>query len=131
MTIEFDSTRSSSGTSLRGYLRTPWSFPETVARLITLSGQQQDGTCGDAYKTSVEFVGTADGRVFTLYDYKGDGQIHIGGAAGLDADRLTESLVAHLADAAPADYEAALNYDDLNGRRHGWRDGAGFNEADR
>lgn len=69
------------GTSLQGYYtpKAGWSFEETVARLTTLSGQNPSEAFDGDGKVTVEFVGTFDGAVFTLYDYYADRRIHIGG----------------------------------------------------
>lgn len=107
------------GTSLRGYFESDYSFEETVARLITLS-RQNAAEAGDGYKVSVAFSGTFDGWVFTLYDWKGGRQLHIGGTARLDVDRLSAELRRLLRTVQPTDYEATSNYDDVP-TTHGWR----------
>lgn len=116
-TLVFDNV-SASGTSLRGYLDgTPWAFEELVARVKALSGVEIIG--GDDDKTSVEFTGVFDGHVFTLYDYKGDRTLHIGGRGGLDVDGLKAVLVAQLAKVAPAAYTARVP-DEWGGWLHGF-----------
>lgn len=96
------------GTGLRGYLdNVPWSFEETVARLKTLSGQEP-GDRADRDKTSVEFNGTFGGKVFTLYDYKGDRTIHIGGNGDLDVASLRDALRRALDGVRPSAYEAEV-----------------------
>lgn len=107
------------GTSLRGYLMErewPWSFEETVARLTALSGQDPAEKAGD--KTSVEFIGQFNGETFTLYDYKGDNCIHIGGGRGTDVGRIRELVRAALEAVPPAPYRAVVTYDET--RAHGW-----------
>ena len=96
----------SCGTGFCGMLETPWSFEETVARLVTASGGEP--TQGDGYKLSVHFVGTFYGQVFTLYDYKGDGQVHIGGRTRLGVERLTHALVETLYSVTPTPYRAVV-----------------------
>tara|TARA_R110002020_G_scaffold397276_1_gene607391 strand:- start:1345 stop:1797 length:453 start_codon:yes stop_codon:yes gene_type:complete len=95
------------------------SFEELVARLITLS-EQDPTTQTDYYKTSVEFVGTYKGEAFTIYDYKGDMQLHIGGTDRLD----TPSLIQHLRDTlytcSPTPYTAQIHYDSHAGEVHEW-----------
>ena len=66
----------------RACYESPWSFEETVARIATASGQPVKSD--DRYKTSVNFVGVFAGQRFTLYDYKEDRTIHIGGSNALD-----------------------------------------------
>lgn len=104
------------GTSLRGYYESPWSFEETVARLITASGQPARSF--DQYKTSVEFRGTFHGHVFTLYDYKEGRTIHIGGADDLDRVGFVKALTAALMLVTPTPYTAAEYYSDKIG--HSW-----------
>lgn len=106
------------GTGFSGtYLATPWSFAETVARL---SGQDPTAFT-DGYKVSVEFSGRFDGQVFTLYDYKGDAEIHIGAAVNgrLDAPGLAAYLARALAAVEPKPFTATVNYDD-DVRQYGW-----------
>ena len=111
-----------SGTYLVGML-TPCNgrmpFQETVARLITLSGQDPT-TQTDEYKTSVEFNGSYNGAMFTLYDYKGDREIHIGGTDALDVAGLRAELDAQLLDAEPTNYVATERYDECDGQTHAY-----------
>lgn len=102
-------------TYLRGYLESPFSFEETVARLITLSGQ--DPTA-DGYKVSVEFVGMFGGQPFTLYDYKEDRKIHIGGNDKLDVEGLAQELLVKLSSVEPTPYRVKEYYDQEQG--HGF-----------
>ena len=96
------------GTHLQGYwYELPYSFEETVARLITVSGQKPGG---GGYKSSFDFYGTYEGKVFTLYDYKGDYRIHIGGRSELELEELREVLTEEIADAEPTPYEAVAEY---------------------
>lgn len=82
------------GTALRGYLDAPYEFEELVDRLVAISDQRPDSP---HEKTTVHFSGTFAGHVFTLYDYKGDRAIHIGGTRHLDVDGLRADLLARLA----------------------------------
>ena len=95
------------GTHLHGYWNPPYSFEETVARLITVSGQKP---VVNGYKTSFDFHGTYEGRVFTLYDYKGDYRIHIGARSAIDLEELTQVLDEEIADAEPTPYEVSTDY---------------------
>lgn len=103
------------GTSLRGYLETPWSFEETIARLLGAGFEMQDG---DGDKLSVEFIGTFNGATFTLYDYKEDREIHIGGCNALKVKALAAALLPVLKAATPQPYTAAEHYDACEG--HHW-----------
>lgn len=109
-------TEIKSGTALRGYYDSPWSFEETVARLITASGQPAQSF--DQYKTSVEFTGYLDGKVFTLYDYKEDREIHIGGENGLNVYLLQELLTAELRKVEPTPYSVKEYYDQMEGHSY-------------
>jgi hypothetical protein len=104
------------GTSFRSYYDSPWTFEETVARLLTLSGQPAKSL--DEYKTSVEFRGTFKGQVFTLYDYKEDRAFHVGGTEALDVVGLAIVLTGYLKDSPPSPYAAREYYNDKTG--HGW-----------
>lgn len=104
------------GTSLQGYLTpVPWTFEETVARLVTLTGQKAQSS--DRYKISVEFIGTFHGRPFTLYDYKSGGNIHIGGDHNLDVAGLRDELIEALGQVQPTPYEARLYYESRGSHR--------------
>ena len=75
--------------ALRGFFdAADGDFEGAVAKLMAL-GAVDDGP-GD--KTTVEFHGTYNGAVFTLYDYRYDGRLHIGGHDGLDVDGLKAAL---------------------------------------
>ena len=115
------------GTSFRGLWNDlPYSFEETVARLITVSGQNPimfeempiSYFTINGYKTSFDFHGTYEGKVFTLYDYKGDYRIHIGGKRGLNLEGLKQFLAEEIADSEPTPYEAVADYHP--GIRHQW-----------
>ena len=117
LTWGIDDAASFYATYLRGYLDSPFSFEETVARLITLSGQDPTADT-DQYKVSVEFVGLFNGHKFSLYDYKEDREIHIGGNDELDVEGLTKALLSGLATVEPTPYQANEYYDQELG--HGW-----------
>lgn len=102
-----------STSSLRGYFHGPWSFEETVARIAAASGQPVQSD--DDYKTSVSFEGTFNGQRFTLYDYKEDREIHVGGSAWLDVDGLCDALKTALANVTPQPYAAPEFYDEKQG----------------
>ena len=98
-------------TGFRSYLDDlPWPFEEAVARILAVSHQPIfDQT--DRCKMSFEARGKFEGSVFTLYDYKADGRVHIGGPADLKVEELKNALRVVLAAAAPAPYEARIHYD--------------------
>jgi hypothetical protein len=104
-------------TWFRGMLPMPWGFEETVARLITLSGQDPTKET-DGYKVSVQFVGRFKGNSFSLYDYKEDRAIHIGGTDALAVGKLADELIKALEDVQPTGY-IAKEYYDIAGR-HSW-----------
>jgi|SRR5882672_4665549 len=104
------------GGSFRDYFKGPWSFEETVARLITASGQVA-ASC-DEHKTSVEFLGRFEGQPFALYDYKEDREIHIGGQDGLNVAGLVKELLSELEAVQPTEYSAQEYYDEKKG--HAW-----------
>jgi hypothetical protein len=104
------------GGHFRDYFKGPWSFEETVARLITASGQPAESS--DQEKSSVDFVGVFEGQRFTLYDYKEDRQIHIGGENELNVAGLIEELTKELASVQPTEYVAREFYNERKG--HQW-----------
>lgn len=104
------------GGSLRGYYESPWSFEETVARLITASGQSGKSRDGD--KTSIQFDGIFNGLPFDLYDYKEDRAIHVGSSREFPVHELTVELTAMLAAVEPTPYSAQEFYDEKKG--HSW-----------
>lgn len=71
------------------------SFEKIVACLYEMSGQpifQQ----GDDYKMIFCVNGTYDGEPFTLYDWKGDRSVHIGGSDRLNVDGLIKELLVRI-----------------------------------
>ena len=116
--IPNDPNASFGGTGFKAYLATPWSFEETIARLLGAGFERLD-VDGDG-KVSIEFIGSFGGQTFTLYDYKGDRALHIGWD-GLDVDGLNAALVALLMTATPVPYTATERYDECDGLTHGWR----------
>lgn len=106
-----------SGTSLLGYYtQSLWSFEETVARLITASGQEIESP--DEYKCSFQFSGFFNGKVFTLYDYKEDRTIHIGGNDPLILLTIQEHITFALLAVEPSFYIAKEYYDQKIGHSY-------------
>lgn len=102
--IEFNSDFDTSGTHLIVYFISPWTFTETVARLITATNQipiQSD-------KTSFHFVGMFNNQIFTIYDYKGDFKLHIGGTNNLDFKGLSSKLIEVLTPVIPTPFTATI-----------------------
>ncbi len=109
------------GTYLRGYLNQlvfGLPFEELVARLVTVSGQNPTELAGGE-KTSVEFFGQFMGEPFTLYDYKGGGELHVGGRDGLDVPALTQALLPLVKDAQPSAFVAKMPHE-YGGASFGW-----------
>jgi len=77
------------GTHLRGFFEAADGDFEGVVAKLTALGAIDDGP-GD--KTTVELTGLFNGAVFTLYDYRYDGRLHIGGHDTLDVDGLKAAL---------------------------------------
>lgn len=79
------------GTARYGIFTSKYSFEETIARLVTLSGQTPFENIDD--KVWFEFVGQFNGVTFTVYDYCGDEFIHVGGEVMIKAgDRSLDYL---------------------------------------
>lgn len=115
--LKWDPDTDIGGTFLRAVYPSPWIFEETVARLITLSGQPAKS--GDQYKTSVEFVGTFNGEIFDLHDYKEGRELHIGGHESLKVGGLIAALDLALGKVEPTPYTAKEYYDEKRGHSYG------------
>lgn len=89
---------------------TDMTFQEIVARLYGASNQKIFDN-SDEYKTSFEIRGIHNGNIFTLYDYKCDYQIHIGGHDDLDIFDLKKDLTTLILNTEPKSYVAKLYYD--------------------
>lgn len=85
-------------------------FEEIVARLYNLSNQEIFQQ-GDGYKLSFEVFGTYKGEIFTLYDYKGEFDIHIGGSENLDINGLRKELDDMIMQSKSKPYNAKTHYD--------------------
>lgn len=110
-TLIWDDTIKATGTSGRGRFEgSPYSFETTVARFVAIAygpeGHRFPFHEDSDDKVSVYFVGTFNGKVFTLYDYKRDQQIHIGGSPDLDVEGLIQELRRLFVNAAPAPWSA-------------------------
>jgi hypothetical protein len=108
ITFTFDQNETfGGGTSLAGYFTSPFSFEETIARLVTLSGVQPFENIDD--KVWFEFIGRFDGKLFTLYDYKSSEQFHIGaadGGRGFDIGAFSVALDSALRSVQPTPFRA-------------------------
>ncbi|QKF94105.1 hypothetical protein QKU48_gp0647 [Fadolivirus algeromassiliense] len=93
------------------------SFEELVARLNNLSDQNIFSQ-GDGYKLSFELLGTYKNKPFTLYDYKGDNCVHIGGNDCLDVGGLKNELIKLINTTNPKDYTAKYHYDNFHGKEY-------------
>lgn len=85
------------------------SFPEIIGRLYSLCDYD---IFEDQYeKTSFEVFGIYKGEVFTLYDYKGDYNIHIGGHKDkLDINGLVRALADTIMKTQPRAYKAHIEW---------------------
>lgn len=117
-TITFNPDLSVDGTSFRLMLHNYYTFEAAVARLYQLAGynifEKTDGE-----KSSFGITGQFNGKIFTLYDYKGDRRIHIGGYPDLDADiySLQKLLLEMMANITPKNFEATSPY---TGETYSW-----------
>jgi hypothetical protein len=68
-----------------------WSLDETIARLFAVvKAEGQNPLCADIDKKSFEIYGLFKGYLFSLYDYKRRGVIHIGGPSKYKYPGLVE-----------------------------------------
>ena len=105
----FSTDINTSGTYLRDYLVTRYSFRETVARLYELVPYDIFEN-SDKKKRSFKITGMFQGQIFTLYDYKCDREIHIGGHDKLNVEALNDKLLALLKTCKPKDFVAKYYY---------------------
>jgi len=115
--IVFDKDRDTNMTSFRGYLPSPYSFQETVGRLYTMAGDDMFRDCDG--KCSFHITGVFSNTVFTLYDYKEDDLIHIGGHENLRIDQLIIYLNMMLKVTEPTPYVAQYHYE--TNRTYQWK----------
>lgn len=92
-------------------------FEEVVARLYNLS-KQEIFEQGDNCKLSFLVNGFYKNSPFTLYDYKGDFDIHIGGKEELDIDGLRKELDDLIMATNPKSFKTNINYDGDNREYH-------------
>lgn len=113
------------GTALAGHFESPFGYENTIARLVTLSGQS-DAIQPIDDGVDFEFIGQFKGVTFTVYNY-GDERFHIGGDvlnAGRDR-RLGQrldflGLLTALETALAAVEPSAFEYVTSDGRRVAW-----------
>lgn len=89
-------------------------FEDVVARLYNLSNQSIFDQ-GDDYKLSFKVHGSFDEKPFTLYDWKGDNCVHIGGKDDLDVPNFKKELLKLLKKTEPKQFTAKLHYDQSKG----------------
>ena len=90
--IIFDKNTNDGGTHFCAYLNHPYSFEEAVARIYALCDYNIFEE-GDEDKLSFQASGIFNNEVFTLYDWKENCTVHIGGRANLDAQSLEKYLL--------------------------------------
>ena len=89
-----------------------WKFEDVLARLITIGkehGQDIFKQCDDQ-KSIFKLEGTYKGEVFTLYDYKGNAGVNIGGTNQLDVAGLVPALVDVIRKTKPTAFTAQSPY---------------------
>ena len=94
--IIWDRNVSFAGTSYQGELKAG-TFSSAQTTLLDLaSGQSGRGQSSD--KTTAQWLGTFEGETFTLYDYRGSHELHIGGRKSLNVAALLLELRTILGD---------------------------------
>ena len=106
--IQWDAAADARGTCFQAYFPTD-NFQETVAKLITASGQQDSFANEQGCKCTIDFMGTWRGQPFTLYDYKFDECVHIGGREQLDVQGLCAELEKVLEPVVPTPYKTYVH----------------------
>lgn len=100
-------------------------FNETVAKLNRIGNDNNinifDNQYSDGYKESFSLTGLYKEEVFTLYDYKADQCIHIGGNDNLDIKNLISELNELLKNTNPLEYTAKYHYDNSDGIEYSYK----------
>lgn len=94
-----------------------WTFENIVARIHNLSDQDIFNQ-GDEDKLSFELLGTYKKQPFTLYDWKGDKCVHIGGNDDLDVNGLKTELLELVKNAKPKSFITNCFY---NGSQYSYK----------
>ena len=112
MALQFDSDVDLNGTHLLGYLDHPYLFAQALSRLYYLADYNifADRNRGDIYKSSFGINGSYEGKRFSLYDYKDDERIHIGGDDNLNLDGLKHQLLCMMETANEPSFVTHSNY---------------------
>jgi hypothetical protein len=99
-------------------------FNEIVAKFNRIGKDNNinifDNKFCDEYKISFLLSGKYKGEVFTIYDYKGDECIHIGGKNTLDIKSLIKELNELIKMTEPLEYKAKYHYDSYNGKEYSY-----------
>ena len=118
--IELENETAGLGTCYQGvYVPKKDSFEKTVAKLITLYGISNVLVMSAVEKSSVDVTLRMSDRegnlLFTLYDWKCDMELRIGGSAldftPHDLDRIKAALDSVLKDTTPTEYYHVADYD--------------------
>lgn len=88
------------------------SFEEVIARLYNLTNIDIFNE-GDSYKSSFQIIGKYKNRIFTLYDYKEDMCIHIGGQENLELDGLRKELDLMIMSNEPKPFTTKCHYSEF------------------
>lgn len=91
----------------------PYHSDEMIARLLRLVGNAPLRRAYEGEKVTFEVVGRFRGMYFCLYDYKGDGGIHVGAVAAFAplVPLLRNALLERLRDVRPMPFQAVGHYD--------------------
>jgi hypothetical protein len=106
-----DETKRPNVTVFISELHVPFSFEEAVARLVGLSGQNPAAP-PELIKRAIRFSGRWDGHYFTIYNYKDNSRLHIGGEPALRGDiaDLRDELIAGIGAATPHPFRCTGRY---------------------
>lgn len=88
--VIWDVNTKTGGTWFQGYFPISPDFQTTLARLTEMSQQDGEKNAGD--KSTATFVGTFKGEPFTIYEYKGCYNFHVGGTDALDINGLLREV---------------------------------------
>ena len=116
--IIFDENADSSGHFL-DYITPPYPFEESVARLYALAGYEIFD-CTDEFKLSFNASGTYKGKPFSIYDWKCDNLLHVGGKDDFDIVSFKKDIVKLMKTVKPKHYEAKYYYNNCYGPTHSY-----------
>jgi hypothetical protein len=92
-----------------GQLLSHLTFEEVLARIVTIGVANNQNIFVDCDKSTFELTGSYRGKIFTLYDYKANRGVNIGGK-DLDVEALILDLSKLILATNPTKFSATSGY---------------------